>query len=112
MYKRQGYYVIGEKSQTPQDFDYQVLKRIGKVIDPDKVWKAAIEYVNKFPKWVLEDPQKFYKLVYEPVRDYFILEIIKGEKPKPPQNLLDKLRSLEEMYKRMKSKQKTLFDFS
>ena len=107
-----GHYVIGEKSQTPQDFDHQVLKRISKVTDPSKVWEAAVEYVSKFPKWVLEDSQKFYKLVYEPVRDYFILEIIKGEKPRPPQNLLDRLRSLEEMYNRMKSKQKTLFDFS
>ncbi len=107
-----GYYVIGEKSQTPQDFDYQVLKRIGKVADPSKVWEAAIEYVSKFPKWVLEDPQKFYKLVYEPVRDHFILEVVKGGKPEPPRSLLDRLRSLEEMYRRIKSKQKTLFDFS
>ena len=107
-----GYYVIGEKSQTPQDFDYQVLKRIGKVTNPNKVWEIAVEYVSMFPKWVLEDPQKFYKLVYEPVRDYFIMEIVRGEKPKPPQNLLGKLRSLEEMYRKIKSKQKTLFDFS
>ncbi|HDH07331.1 MAG TPA: hypothetical protein ENF87_03065, partial [Thermoproteales archaeon] len=64
-----GHYVIGEKSQTPQDFDHQVLKRISKVTDPSKVWEAAVEYVSKFPKWVLEDSQKFYKLVYEPVRD-------------------------------------------
>ena len=107
-----GYYVIGEKSQTPQDFDYQVLRRISKVTDPNRAWEIALEYVSKFPKWVLEDSQKFYKIVYEPVRDYFILEITKGEKPKPSQNSLDRLRSLEEMYKRMKSKQKTLFDFS
>ncbi len=107
-----GFYVIGDKEQTPIDYDYQVTRKLRKITDPEKVWKAALEYVKQFPQWVLEDPQKFYKLVYEPIRDKFFLEVVSGEKPKPPEHLINRLRSLDEMYKKVKSKQKTLFDFT
>uniref|UniRef100_A0A7C2VKW5 Uncharacterized protein n=1 Tax=Ignisphaera aggregans TaxID=334771 RepID=A0A7C2VKW5_9CREN len=101
-----GFYVIGDKEQTPEDYDYQVTKKLGRITDPEKVWKAALEYVKQFPRWVLEDPQRFYKLVYEPIRDRFLLEVVSGSQPKPPEHLINRFKSLEEMYRKSESKQK------
>jgi len=109
---KSGYYIIGDKEQTPVDYDNQVTRRLKKIMDPEKAWKAALEYVKQFPEWILRDPQRFYKLVYEPIRDEFFKYLIKGEQPKPPQQLIERIQSLEEAYRRAKKQQKTLLDFT
>ncbi len=107
-----GYYMIGDQEQEPIDYDRQVTSKLRIFFDPDKVWETAVEYVKQFPRKILEDPQKFYKLVYEPVRDTFFKQILLGEKPKPKKELIEKLTSLEKMIEKTKTKQKSLLDFS
>lgn len=87
-----GYFVMGDREQTPEDYDRYVAQKIDAVIPYELAWEAALKYVSKFPRHVLLDQQKFYKLVYEPVRDRFIEEVVsekalektKEEPPKKP----------------------------
>jgi hypothetical protein len=71
-----GFFVIGGKEQTPEDFERNVTRKIESLLPFDIVWEAALKYVARFPKNVLVDPQKFYKHVYEPVRDGFIKKVV------------------------------------
>ncbi len=105
---KSGYYMIGGVEQKPTDFDREVTWRIAKIMNPKEAWKKAVEYVKQFPKEILEDPQKFYKLVYEPVRDVFIAEILEGKTPKPPREIVEVKKRFEG---RVKRKAKTLLDF-
>jgi len=98
-----GFYKIGDQEQTPRDYDLQVTYKLKRLIDPEKAWDAALDYVKQFPKWVLKDPQRFYKLVYEPVRDIFLAELLEDKKPQPPPWIIEKLLALEEMYKKTKT---------
>ena len=90
-----GWFMIGGQEQTPVDFDREVVARVRKVLDWDTVWRKALEYVSLFPDWVLKDPQRFFKLVYEPVRDTFFVKLLKGEEVRPPKHILEKLESLK-----------------
>jgi len=103
-----GYFMIGDKEQKPWEFDDQILRKISFIMDPDKAWKLAVEYVKQFPSWILQDPQRFYKLVYEPVRDHFFVEIALGRVPKPPKDIAERIRSLDELLK--PTKQARLFE--
>ncbi len=102
-----GYYAIGGEEQTPRDFDREVVMKVSRVVDWEKAWKAALEYVKSFPETVLRDPQKFYRLVYEPVRDTFFVKLLKGEEVKPPRMIMEKLRALEELEKRARRARQT-----
>ncbi|RLG84316.1 MAG: hypothetical protein DRO40_01750 [Thermoprotei archaeon] len=106
-----GYFMIGDQEQTPIDFDQQVMKKISFVIDPDKVWRIVLDYVKEFPEYVLKDPQKFFKYVYEPIRDEFFKQVIEKGKIEAPKNILEKLKSFEEMLKKAKTAQKDLEEF-
>ncbi|MCD6300725.1 MAG: hypothetical protein J7L82_01485 [Staphylothermus sp.] len=107
-----GFYMIGEQEQLPIDYDRQVTNKIKRLIDPEKAWKAAIEYVSSFPEYILRDPQKFYKYVYEPVRDTFFKELLTKDKVVPPKEVIERLKSLEEMIKKTKEKQRSIFDYT
>ena len=107
-----GYFVIGDQEQHQADFDKQVSSRIRILLDYEKAWSEAVEYVKKFPRRILEDPQKFYKLVYEPVRDTFFKYLLMGVKPSPKKEVIEKLYSLEEMVEKSRSKQKSLLDYT
>ncbi len=73
-----GYFVMGGIEQRPEDFDRYVLRKFEEAgIKADEAWKAALEYVRRFPRAVLRDPQLFYKEVYEPVRDRFVEKVLK-----------------------------------
>ncbi len=106
-----GFYVIGGKEQTPADFRVSVEEKINKVIPFEEAWEAAVDYVSKFPEWVLRDQQKFYKLVYEPVRDTFLQELVAGKKPEPSEWLLSKIKSIDEQLKKTRRKQSSLLDY-
>ena len=66
-----GWFIIGEKEQTPKDFDRQIIPRVKSVTSYEKAWEAAVNYIRKFPKETLLDQRKFYEQVYKPVRDKF-----------------------------------------
>ncbi len=80
---KRGYYAIGGEELLPWRFDREVTRRLLGLIDPEKAWQAAVEYVSSFPRSVLENPTQFYKKVYEPVRDTFFKLLLKGELPRP-----------------------------
>ncbi len=76
-----GWFMMGGVEQRPEDFDRYVARRFEEAgIDFKEAWKAAIEYLKRFPKTVLQDPQRFYKEVYEPVRDRFVEKVLKRKK--------------------------------
>ncbi|WP_210433935.1 hypothetical protein [Acidianus brierleyi] len=71
-----GYYIIGDKMQTPEDYDREIKDKIEPIISYDKAWDATIKYVSSFPKEVLENQREFFEKVYLPIRDKFIEKVI------------------------------------
>ncbi len=102
-----GYYMIGGNEQTEYDFDRQITRKIKLLIAPKKAWKAALEYVSNFPKEILRHPGKFYKLVYEPVRDTFFIELLEKGGVEAPKDFIDYL--VREPVS--KKKGKSLYDY-
>jgi len=78
-----GYFVMDGKEQLPEDFDRQIRTKFEALIPWEVVWRRALAYVKMFPSEVLRDPNKFFKYVYEPIRDVFIERIVLS----PPQAL-------------------------
>ncbi len=72
-----GLFMIGGKEQREEDFDKNVVRKINSIIPFELAWEAAIKYVSRYPRAILIDPQKFYKHVYEPVREGFIEKVVK-----------------------------------
>ena len=78
-----GWFVMGNVEQRPEDFDRNVASKFEAAGIPfEEAWRAAVEYVSRFPRSVLRDPQKFYKLVYEPVRDSFVEKVLEARPEK------------------------------
>jgi hypothetical protein len=91
---RDGWFAMGGVAQKPSDYDRQVARALEAAIPYDEAWRRALEYVQSFPKNVLEDPQEFYKKVYEPVRDSFVEKIVlKKEDRKTQGSTLDSFLS-------------------
>ena len=84
-----GYFEMGGKEQRPEDFDRQIRSRFEQLMPWEQVWKKTIEYVSKFPRSVLRDPQKFYEEVYLPVRDNFVEKVLLGKGEARGPTLLD-----------------------
>jgi len=75
-----GWYSMGGVEQTPEDFERNVARKFEEAGIPfQEAWRAALDYVAGFPERVLRDPQRFYKEVYEPVRDVFVEKVVLGE---------------------------------
>ncbi len=72
-----GWFIMGDKEQLPEDFDRQIKSKLEIIAPWERIWKAAIEYVSKFPQHILKDPQKFYEHVYLPIRDSFVEKVLK-----------------------------------
>lgn len=106
-----GFYELGGSEQLPNDFDDQVYKKLKLLVEPEKAWRAALDYVSRFPEWVLRDPAKFYKLVYEPVRDSFFRDLVEKGSVTPPKEIVERLDSTERMLQKVRSSQKTLMDY-
>ena len=86
-----GWYVIGGVEQRPEDFDRHVARKFEEAgISFQDAWQAALEYLKQFPRNILRDPQRFYKEVYEPVRDRFIERVLRRTKEKPKTTGLDR----------------------
>ena len=71
-----GWFKIGEQEQRPEDYDRQIAQRIDGIIPYKEAWQAALEYLGGFDRETLLNQQKFFKQIYEPVRDKFIEKII------------------------------------
>jgi len=89
-----GWFAVGGEEQTPRGFDRQVASRVSKLIPWERAWEAALHYLERFPRRVLEDPQLFYRYVYEPVRDRFFLELLEGKQPEPPRWVAERVEKL------------------
>jgi hypothetical protein len=73
----EGWYVIGEESQLPQDYDRQIVSKIDPILPYERAWGSALEYLRDFPISDLLDQSKFFSEVYRPVRDGFLEEVVK-----------------------------------
>ncbi|MGC9133069.1 MAG: hypothetical protein ACP5GJ_01530 [Nanopusillaceae archaeon] len=78
--KNTGLFHIGDKDQTPEDYDKEIIDKVNSIINYNIAWNFALEYLKRFPKEVLEDHQEFYKRIYEPIRDKFFEELLKNIK--------------------------------
>jgi hypothetical protein len=79
---KDGWFAMGGVAQKPSDYDRQVARVIDAAVPYEEAWRKALEYVKSFPRSVLEDPQEFYRRVYEPVRDSFLEKVVKKEERK------------------------------
>jgi len=78
MVSPRGWFVIGGVEQRPEDFDRYVARRFEEAgISFEEAWRAALEYLRRFPLAVLRDPRRFYREVYEPVRDRFVEKVLR-----------------------------------
>jgi len=80
---KDGWFVMGGVEQRPDDYSRQVIRAIEGVVPYERAWENAVRYVESFPRSVLENPQEFYKRVYEPVRDSFA-DMVLGKGKRPP----------------------------
>jgi len=70
VYKRvNGWYTIGGDEQRPEDFDRQIVSKFGGEETFRKYWEMAIEYIQSFPRSVIESQKDFFEKIYVPVRD-------------------------------------------
>jgi hypothetical protein len=72
----EGWYIIGEESQLPQDYDRQIVSKIDPILPYERAWSSALEYLRNFPRSDLLDQSKFFGAVYRPVRDGFLEEVV------------------------------------
>lgn len=79
-----GWFIIGDQEQKPEDYDRQIVHHIDSVVPYEKVWQAALEYLKSFKREVLFDQQRFFKEVYEPVRDKFLEDVVLSPRRKSP----------------------------
>jgi hypothetical protein len=70
----EGWYIIGEESQLPQDYNRQIASKIDPILPYKRAWNSALKYVKGFPRDNLLDQRKFFNEVYKPVRDTFLEE--------------------------------------
>jgi hypothetical protein len=78
MVSPRGWFMIGGVEQRPEDFDRQIVRRLEAAgISFEEAWRAALEYLRRLPRRVLEDPRLFYENVYLPVRDRFVEKVLR-----------------------------------
>ena len=75
-----GWFAIGGEEQRPEDYDRQIAQHIEGVVPYERAWRAALEYLKSFDRGALLDQQRFFKEVYEPVRDKFLEDVVLNPK--------------------------------
>jgi hypothetical protein len=71
-----GWYIIGEESQLPQDYDRQIVSKIDPILPYERAWDSALKYLRDFPRGDLLNQSKFFSEIYRPVRDKFLEEVV------------------------------------
>lgn len=66
-----GWFKIGDKDQTPKEYDATIVRRIEQIVPYEEAWETALNYLRRFDKEILLSQKQFYELVYKPVRDKF-----------------------------------------
>ena len=69
---REGWFIIGEQAQKPEDFDREVARKIEEIVPFKTAWEATLDYVKRFPIDIIKSQRRFYEEIYKPVRDEFI----------------------------------------
>jgi len=112
-----GWYGMGGEEHLPSHYDENIAKKIEIVIPYEIAWKATLEYLKKLQREVLEDQQKFFRIVYQKVSDSFIEDVLLNRSPRKivkieegkqvrksaEQHVAKPFRSLEEFMKDKKS---------
>jgi hypothetical protein len=62
-------FTIGDKDQTPADFQRQISARFGSKENFQNAWDEAMKIVKSYDRPTLESRQRFYSDVYKPRRD-------------------------------------------
>jgi hypothetical protein len=62
-------FTIGDKDQTPADFQRQIAARFGSKVNFESAWDEAMKIVKSYDRPTLESRQRFYSDVYKPRRD-------------------------------------------
>ncbi len=63
------YFSIGDKLQTPRDFERQIVSRFGSKSAFQKAWDEALDIIRSYDRKTLESQREFYEQVYKPRRD-------------------------------------------
>jgi hypothetical protein len=72
----EGWYIIGEESQLPQDYDRQIASKIDPILPYERAWSSSLEYLRGFPRSDLLEQGKFFTEIYRTVRDSFLEEVV------------------------------------
>jgi hypothetical protein len=75
-------FVIGDRDQTPEEFEHAVTSRFTNPGNFQSAWDEALRIVGEFDRTTLESRQRFYEEVYRPRRDRLSDEW--SEKYSPP----------------------------
>ena len=62
-------FVIGERDQTPEEFERAVTSRFTNPVSFHAAWDEAMRVVGEYDRATLESRQRFYEDVYRPRRD-------------------------------------------
>jgi hypothetical protein len=79
-----GWFEIGGEEQRPEDYDRQIAQHVEGVVPYKRAWQAALEYLKSFDREALLDQQRFFKEVYEPVRDRFLEDVVLNPRKRGP----------------------------
>lgn len=79
---QRGMFTISDEIQRPEDYDRQIARPIESTVGYEEAWHTAIEYLKSFSRETLLNQQKFFKEVYEPIRDRFPEIILNPKKLK------------------------------
>jgi hypothetical protein len=63
------FFIIGDKPQTPVEFDHQVISRFGTAAHFHEAWSEAERIIAEFDRATLESRRLFFDRVYKPRRD-------------------------------------------
>lgn len=79
-----GWFEIGGEEQRPENYDRQIAQHVEGVVPYERAWQAALEYLKSFDREALLDQQRFFKEVYEPVRDRFLEDVVLNPRKRGP----------------------------
>ncbi|NHW44929.1 MAG: hypothetical protein HA491_04250 [Candidatus Verstraetearchaeota archaeon] len=79
-----GWFEIGGEEQRPEDYDRQIAQHVEGVVPYERAWQATLEYLKSFDREALLDQQRFFKEVYEPVRDRFLEDVVLNPRKRGP----------------------------